>query len=609
MNQPSVLIVEDEQIFAMDLQQLLDSMGYDAFAIAASCSEALAHAAVRRPDIVLMDIRIDGQRDGVETAALLRREYDVPVVYLTAHDDDPTFDRAKKVDPYGYLVKPIRTAELRRALEISLSRAKYEREIKERERWFSTTLRSLTDGVVTFDRDDNIQFINPAAHALALAAQPPDDLGRSVLFETENLGVPEDIIFNDQTGRKRTVVRTKNVVKDEFSDLGTVLVLRDVTEQVEASRELAVSSRMAALGTMAAGVAHEINNPLTVILGTSTFILEAIEEADEADSNFSETFSDLLGLGTEIQQAAERIRVIVSDMMTLARPGPTTDSSSSVEDAIALAVRSTRFNVGHTNLVAEFEPNLPRVSLDPGKLSQVMVNLIVNAAQAMEADDSGRNCININAYSDGAYVKISVSDNGMGMSHTTMVKIFDPFFTTKEVGSGTGLGLSISHGIVVGAGGTISVESEEEVGTKFTISLPLETPMLPGDASKLPNFAPAKILVVEKDAHTLRLVTRILDAYQVISCVSILEALERVKAGERFDAILADVTIEGDAIFEFCDLVSAIDLDQGARIVFATGGQLGNTTQQKLSKLPNFCLRKPYEVRNLREVMSVAVHR
>jgi diguanylate cyclase (GGDEF)-like protein len=173
----AVLIVEDERIVAMDLQQTLASMGYDAFAVASSAETALARASEKRPDVVLMDIRIKGKRDGIEVASLLRELYDVPVIYLTAHADEATIERAKKSEPHGYLVKPVKTAELRSAIEISIYRHEMEKRLRERERWFSTTLRSIADAVIAIDVAGNVNFMNPAAEAL-IGVRAEDMSGR-----------------------------------------------------------------------------------------------------------------------------------------------------------------------------------------------------------------------------------------------------------------------------------------------------------------------------------------------------------------------------------------------------------------------------------------------
>ncbi|HEV7553935.1 MAG TPA: response regulator, partial [Kofleriaceae bacterium] len=180
----SVLIVEDERIVAKDLQQTLNGMGYDAFAIASSADEALRRASERCPDIVLMDIRIKGARDGIETATILRERHDVPIIYLTAHADEATIDRARNSEPYGYLMKPVKLAELRSAIEVSIHRHEMERRLRERERWFSTTLQSIADAVVAVDSSGNINFMNGAAETLTgvvaadAVGHPWDDVRR-----------------------------------------------------------------------------------------------------------------------------------------------------------------------------------------------------------------------------------------------------------------------------------------------------------------------------------------------------------------------------------------------------------------------------------------------
>jgi AmiR/NasT family two-component response regulator len=162
----SILIVEDERIVAKDLQQSLLEMGYDAFAIASSADDAMRCASERRPDVVLMDIRIKGERDGIEAADALRTSFGVPVVYLTAHADEATLERAKRTEPYGYLVKPVKSSELRSVVEVSVHKHAADRRLRERERWFSTTLRCIADAVVTVDVAGNVSFMNPVAEEL-----------------------------------------------------------------------------------------------------------------------------------------------------------------------------------------------------------------------------------------------------------------------------------------------------------------------------------------------------------------------------------------------------------------------------------------------------------
>ncbi len=138
----TILIVEDERLIAKDIQQALMGFGYDAFGIATSAEEAIAKVTERRPDLVLMDIRIKGYRDGIETAAILRERFGIPVVYLTAHADETTLQRAKQTEPLGYLMKPVTAAELRSTVEVSLHKHGVEMRLREREQWLSARLRA-----------------------------------------------------------------------------------------------------------------------------------------------------------------------------------------------------------------------------------------------------------------------------------------------------------------------------------------------------------------------------------------------------------------------------------------------------------------------------------
>ncbi len=267
-------------------------------------------------------------------------------------------------------------------------------------------------------------------------------------------------------------------------------------------RQLVQSEKLASLGTMSAGVAHEINNPLAFVFSNVNSLAHSVEEfrryhdevgkvlnADSADArektlgelasyvkdaDLDFLFSDCTDLIDETRDGIERVKSIVAGLKAFAR----TDSGSMETVDVVECLRTT-LKLAHSQIkykmeVSEQYEELPLIKGYPGKLSQVFLNLIVNASQAM--DSTGQLVISSSVLPDTA-VKLSFQDNGTGMSQETMDSIFNPFFTTKPVGEGTGLGLSISHGIIEEHNGSIEVTSEPGNGTCFTITLPLNDAM------------------------------------------------------------------------------------------------------------------------------------
>jgi PAS domain S-box-containing protein len=504
MTSPSsatILIVEDEQIVAKDLQDTLADLGYGTSVIVSSADEAIAEASRRCPDLALMDIRIKGERDGVETAELLRRSFDVPVVFLTAHADDATLQRAKKTQPYGYLVKPVKSPALRSAIETALYRHGIEEQLRQRERWFSTVFRSIADAVIAVDLGGNITLLNPAAEFLigrkleevaglpareviqllpAHAGEPQETALDRVLRERKQFHVPESTMMGPDNST-RIVSDSAAPVLDDEQVLGAVMVLRDVTEQKRLQSQLELSDRLASLGTMAAGVAHEINNPLAVVMANASLLLDDLRASNPSSATQSAgAFAqptvkpeEMVEALTEINSAAGRIATIVRDLMTFARPVPRAGGEAEVRRAVDWAVRTTAHEFrDRARVVARVDDAL-LARIDEVRLGQVLVNLLVNAAQAIAPGHVAQNEVTISARTGPqGHVVLEMRDSGSGMPAEVQRRIFDPFFTTKPVGAGTGIGLSICRGMVRSAGGDIEVESTVGKGTLFRVILP-----------------------------------------------------------------------------------------------------------------------------------------
>ncbi|HVW24076.1 MAG TPA: response regulator [Polyangiaceae bacterium] len=629
---PSVLIVEDERIVAKDLEDTLAELGYSTSAIASSADEAVAEASKRCPDVVLMDIRIKGEQDGVETAELLRRRFDVPVVYMTAHADEATLQRAKKTEPYAYLVKPVKSNALRSAIEIALYRHRLERRLRERERWFSTIVRSIADAIVAVDLAGNITLLNPAAELLLgkkledVAGLPAREVLQwlparggdgddpplyRALRERKQVHLAEGTLIGPDS-TPRIVSDSAAPVLDEEHLLGAVMVFRDVTEQKRLQNQLELSDRLASLGTMAAGVAHEINNPLAVVMANASLLLEERgvspvprDAAHAGDGAVAVPRGDQeLEALTEISTAAGRIANIVRDLMTFARPTQRTAGNADVRRAVAWAVRTTSHEFRHRAPVRADVGDVPPVAIDEVRLGQVLVNLLVNAAQAIAPGDVANNEVSIRARAEGEdRVVIEVRDSGAGMPKEIAKRVFEPFFTTKPVGVGTGVGLSISRGMVRSAGGDIDVESAVGRGTTFRIALPRATFEKPvAAAAAAPAAAPrrGRILVVDDEDIVLRTLQRILADHDVVCANSVRAATRLIERGERFDLVLSDVMMPdatGIALYEW---LLARDPDLAARVLFMTGGAVTPTVDAFLGSIENPHIEKPFSVEQLR---------
>lgn len=485
MGQVSILIVEDERIVAKDLQQTLQGWGYGPVRIASSCSEALQRLEENRPDLVLMDIRIQGGVDGIGTAQLLQQVCDAPIIYLTAHGDTSYLERARETRPQAYILKPIKGPELRAALELGLERHRGERALRERDRWYYSTLCAIRDAVVTVDNKGCITFMNPVAEQLT-GRRLSQSMGCPVeevieLLDGHELPLPITTALREgrpvegwrgrirchQTRQAYPVADSAAPVMDGERNLGAVMVFRDVTLEESLRQQLELSQRLASLGTIAAGVAHEINNPLAAILGSASLAQSMLRKdwTPEIHSEVSEIIDELL-------ESSQRIRKIVSDLQSFGRRSSSPKGRCDLLHGLNWALRVAGHAFRTKPQVHSKFLTPPIVQLDETRLGQVLVNLLVNAAQAMEGRPRQEVDISLTpAHGPGVMVKIR--DSGCGIPADQLHRVFDPFHTTKPPGKGTGLGLSIVHSIVTQAGGEIDLSSEVGVGTTVRLLLPL----------------------------------------------------------------------------------------------------------------------------------------
>jgi PAS domain S-box-containing protein len=252
-----------------------------------------------------------------------------------------------------------------------------------------------------------------------------------------------------------------------------VAIGRDLSDRKRTEERLQRSDRLASLGTLAAGVAHELNNPLSFILSNSEW---AIDRLARPGGPSACELEEVVRALRDVVQGSQRMRVIVSDLRSAARSETATDTLASV-DLRRVVEYATQLTSADLRRRARLEVELERVSPVLGsetRLAQVLVNLLLNAAHAMPGDDATRNVVRVTLGEEPGQVVLTVSDNGCGIAPSNRAHLFEPFFTTKPVGQGTGLGLWVCHGIVAGHGGTIEVESAEGRGTTFRVLLPAQ---------------------------------------------------------------------------------------------------------------------------------------
>ena len=381
----------------------------------------------------------------------------------------------------------------------------------------------------------------------------------------------------------------------------TRAILRDISERRQMQERLLQAEKLAALGELISGVAHELNNPLTAVMGYAQLLQAApVDEQMRADLQC-------------IYEQAERASRIVQNLLDFARKRPPERKLVDLNELLerTLALRSYELRVENIQVITELDETLPRTLADPHQMQQVFMNIIVNAEQAMsEAHGWGILTVRSRALKDR--IRVEIADDGPGIPAEIMSRIFDPFFTTK--GQGTGLGLSICYGIVTGHGGQIWAESpNEKGGATFVIELPLvkeEEPEAEKLASPLSPVAapPSRILVVDDEESVRALFRRLLrqEGHEVHLAASGVEALQAL-ARASYDLIICDVKMPGMDGKALYYRVMELYPELAPRILFITGDVIATDTQQFLDETGNPYVSKPFEINQFLQVVQEAL--
>ena len=371
-----------------------------------------------------------------------------------------------------------------------------------------------------------------------------------------------------------------------------------------AADRLSRKEHLITTGTLASGVGHEINNPLTYILANIEFATEELRAI--AGGSPSGRLTELVTVLSEAREGVERVRKIVRGLRALAReesvPIPT-----EIDAAVDIAINMSAHELRHKAKVIKKMEAAVAVLADESRLTQLLINLLVNAAQAFRAENVNTNRVTVaSAQEADGRVAITVSDNGPGMAAAVLQRIFDPFFTTKPVGEGTGLGLSICRSIVTALDGEIDAESTVGQGTTVRVRLPAGTRPLGAErVGERRHMDPrGRVLVVDDEPAILSTLSRILGRdHDVVGVSDAREALLRIEAGETYDVIFCDLTmphLNGD---DFYSRVRERDPKLSDRFVFITGGVTDVRAKNLLAEVANERVDKPFSIQNMRGIV------
>ncbi len=407
----------------------------------------------------------------------------------------------------------------------------------------------------------------------------------------------------------RTVPVEVGLVPTEWDAERAVLILvRDLSGRRETQNQWVRTDRLAAVGTLAAGVAHEINNPLAYVLLNIQYLLR---EVRKVPPNL-ERLGHLLERIHEARHGAERVATIVRDLRTFSQTAEEELGPVDVRRVLASAIKVARSQLMDRGQIHEHFEDVPPAVGHAARLEQVFLNLLVNAIQALPETGVNANHIHIRISSETGqpqdWVVVSVADTGAGIPSQHLDRVFDPFFTTKPIGLGTGLGLPICHSIITRMGGTIRVESQVGKGTVFVVRLPAAPAVMQLPTRTLTPVSVcvnrrARILVVDDELPVATILSRVLEDEHDVEIATDAEVALDMLASKPFDIVMCDLLMPRMSGMDLHAEIAQRHPGLEERLVFMTGGAFTPRAAQFLARVPNPRIEKPFDLRAVRKLV------
>jgi signal transduction histidine kinase len=611
-----VLLVEDSPDDAALILRHLRREGVTDAVVRVDDGDSLRVALGRSlPDVVLCDYRLP-RITAIEAVELIQTfDPDLPVLVVSGTVGEEAAAEAMRSGARDFLLKDSltrltlairrevqdarRRRESRRSQEIALRAQEIGRSGGFEWSAQSGGMMRLTEGASRLLEAPGDLLTDPRTVSSRMLAGEEDRIWRRLSSGVRSVDL--DVRMQTRAGREMVVRMVAEVESLDGTPIRVVGAIQDVTERRQLEAQLRMNDRLAAMGTIAAGVAHEINNPLTHLVATLPWLLANPPVGGWPDPETPGVLKDCV-------EVAERIAAVVRDLKTWSRPDERL-ARCDVGEVVQSALHLLNLEYRHVAHIVAQAPVGLWAAIPAPRLAQVFTNLLINAVQAMPARPVAQNRIVVSAAPAEDGVVLRVQDNGAGMAATVSGQVFTPFFTTRSDDGGTGLGLSICRDIVRAAGGEITVESTPGIGSTFQVWLPgapESSPRAVASEAAVPEPTRRwRVLVVDDEPLLRKLAARVLRPHQVVAVPSVDEAERAIQELPPFDVILCDVMMPGRAGWELQASVATSYPALTHRFLFTTGGAVTREAERFLDGLPGErVLLKPFHGEDLRAAIA-----